>query len=116
MSNKELLKNLSSLTLHAILVAGFGLILMSITAVTDFAASKIGHLDHPSVKVVTLALEVPFLLGVLAHVVTESRELVKALEPATAPALEFVRHVARRNPTGRRLDKKPVADPDHSAH
>jgi hypothetical protein len=40
MNIKQLSKKLPSLTLHAFLVATFGLISLSIAALTDYAASK----------------------------------------------------------------------------
>lgn len=104
MNNKELLKNLSSLTLHAVLVVVFGLVLMSITAITGFAASKISLLGYAKATVVTRALELPFLLGILALTITESLECVKPLMPAVKPALTFVRKIAVRDRTTRRPD------------
>jgi len=111
MDIKELSKSLSSLTLHALLVATFGLILMLIAAVTEYAAGIFGPSGRAAVKVIKLALEIPFLLSILNLVVAESREPLKALAPTVMPMLILVRHLVPKKRNGRQPNqgRRPAA-------
>ena len=102
MNIKDLLKNLSSLTLHATLVAIFGVILMTIVTLSDYAVGRFCNPVGIAVKVILLLLEVPFFLAVLSVVVAESKRPLKDLASTVQPAVSRARRrAAARKRTAR---------------
>lgn len=106
MNIKDLLKNLAILTLHALLVAIFGLALMSITALTDYAAGKLGLTCPAFVTAIKLSLEIPFVLGVLRLSLADSAEAVKHMYATLWPAAAYVRQLALYVRSGRSPGEK----------
>lgn len=104
MNIKDLLKNLSCLTLHAILVAVFGAILMVIATASEYAAGRFCLPTGVAIKAIVFVLEVPFLLAVLSMAVAESKQPLKDLASTVKPAVSLARRRSAKRRIARRKD------------